>query len=118
MKEFNTNQWNRKEQFELFKIYDDPYFNLTTQLEVTNLYDFTKNNKLSFFLTTLFVALETANEFLEFRLRLFKNKVIEFDSVNIGSTVLNADNTFSFAYFERKNSVFEFDTSGKAILGL
>ncbi len=118
MKEFRTDKWNRKKQFELFKTYDDPYFNLTTQLDVTNLYDFMKKNKLSFFLTTLFVALETANEFLEFRLRFFKNKLVEFESINIGSAVLNADNTFSFAYFERKNSVFEFNTSGKAVLGL
>jgi chloramphenicol O-acetyltransferase type A len=118
MKEFDTSQWNRKKQFELFQTYDDPYFNLTTQLDVSNLYDFTKKNELSFFLTTLFVALETANEFLEFRLRFFKETVVEFNSVNIGSTVLNADNTFSFAYFERKKSVFEFDSSGKAVLGL
>jgi len=118
MTEFDINKWNRKEQFELFKSYDDPFFNLTTQLDVSHLYQFTKKNNVSFFLTTLYVALETANEFLEFRLRFFQNKVVELQSLNIGSTILNNDNTFSFAYFERKNSVFEFETLGKAILSL
>jgi chloramphenicol O-acetyltransferase type A len=115
MKEFDTNQWNRKDQFELFKLYDDPFFNLTSQLDVQHLYEFTKNHGLSFFLTSLHVALETANEFLEFRLRFYKDKVVEFQSINIGSTILNSDNTFSFAYFKRHKSVFEFDNLGKAI---
>lgn len=118
MKEFNTDIWNRKQQYELFKSYDDPFFNLTTQIDVTRLYHFTKKNNLSFFLSTLFIALETSNEFLEFRLRFFKNKVYEFKSIHIGSTILNADNTFSFAFFERKKSIFEFDTAGKEILDL
>lgn len=118
MKEFNTDIWNRKQQYELFKSYDDPFFNLTTQIDVTRLYHFTKKNNLSFFLSTLFIALETSNEFLEFRLRFFENKVYEFKSIHIGSTILNADNTFSFAFFERKKSIFEFDTAGKEILDL
>lgn len=118
MKEFDTQQWNRKDQFELFKLYDDPFFNLTSQLDVQHLYEFTKSHGLSFFLTSLHVALETANEFLEFRLRFYKDKVVEFQSINIGSTILNSDNTFSFAYFKRQKSVFEFDNLGKAILSL
>ncbi len=116
MKEFDINSWNRKSQFDFFKTYDDPYFNLTTELNVTNLYDQCKKKNLSFFLACLHFAVESANEILEFRLRIIDDKLFEFEHIDIGSTVLNKDNSFSFCYFEKKNNVFVFDLSGKDVL--
>ena len=115
-KEFDINKWNRKSQYDFFKTYDDPFFNLTTELDVSNLYDYCKNNQLSFFLACLYFAVESANEILEFRLRIVDDKLFEFEYIDIGSTVLNDDNSFSFCYFEKKNNLFEFDLSGKEIL--
>jgi len=115
-KEFNIDSWNRKDQYEFFKTYDDPYFNLTTQIEVTNLYNYCKKNDLSFFLACLHLTVESANEIMEFRLRIIDKKLVEFKSINIGSTVLNDDKTFSFCYFKREISIEEFDCSGKIVL--
>lgn len=116
MKKFNINSWNRKAQYEFFKNYDDPYFNLTANFDVTNLYNFCKENNISFFLACLFIAVETSNEILEFKLRIIDNQVFEFESINIGSTVLNKNNSFSFCYFERQESIFKFDKSGNEII--
>lgn len=115
-KEFNIDSWPRKDQYEFFKTYEDPFFNLTTQIEVTNLYNYCKKNDLSFFLACLHLAVESANEIVEFRLRIIDKKLFEFKSINIGSTVLNDDKTFSFCYFERKDSLGKFDEYGKMIL--
>lgn len=115
-KKFDIDSWNRKSQYEFFKTYDDPFFNLTTELNVTGLYDYCKKNDLSFFLACLHFAVESANEIPEFRLRIINNTLFEFEKIDIGSTVLNADNSFSFCYFERKNTVFDFDLNGKEIL--
>lgn len=116
MKEFDVKSWNRKTQYDFFKSYDDPFFNLTTQLDVTNLYNYCKKNDLSFFLVSLYIALESANEILEFRLRIINNKVFEFESIDIGSTVLNDDNSFSFCFFKREKSIYEFVKQGKKAL--
>ncbi len=116
MKKFDINSWNRETQYKFFKNYDDPYFNLTTNLDVTNLYNFCKKNSISFFLAGLYYALETANEILEFRLRIVDDQVFEFESIDIGSTVLSEDNSFSFCYFERKESISKFNSSGKEII--
>ena len=116
MKEFDIDAWNRKSQYEFFKTYDDPFFNLTTELDVSHLYDFCKKNNLSFFLACLHFAVESANEILEFRLRIIDNKLFEFEHIDIGSTVLNEDNSFSFCYFKKKENLFEFDLSGKEVL--
>ncbi len=115
-KEFDTSSWNRKSQYDFFKTYDDPYFNLTTELDVTNLYDQCKKKNLSFFLSCLHFAIASANEILEFRLRIIDDTLFEFDHIDIGSTVLNNDNSFSFCYFEKKDNIFEFDLSGKEVL--
>ena len=116
MKKFNIDSWNRKSQYDFFKTYDDPFFNLTTELNVTNLYDYCKKNHLSFFLACLHFAVESANEIQEFRLRIVDDTIFEFEHIDIGSTVLNEDNTFSFCYFKRKEDIFAFDINGKSIL--
>jgi len=116
MKEFDIANWNRKSQFEFFKSYEDPFFNVTANLEVTNLYNFCKKHNLSFSLACIFVALKNINEIDEFKLRIQNNKVYSFEKVDIGSTILNDDNTFSFCYYHYSPSIFEFDKAGKQVI--
>ncbi len=115
-KEIDIENWNRKTTYEFFKDYDDPFFNITANLDATALYDFCKQNDLSFSLANLFYSLQTANEIKEFRLRLLDDKVIEFDKIHATQTILNEDETFSFCYFEAHENIFEFIKSGKAAI--
>lgn len=114
MKFVDIENWNRKAAFELFKDYEEPFFNITANLDATNLYGFCKENNLSFALTNLFFSLQTANEIREFRLRFLNEKVVEFEKIEATQTILNEDETFSFCYFENKSDVFEFNEAGKA----
>ncbi len=61
MKVFDVENWNRKTQYEFFKTYEDPFFNITANLEVTNLYNYCKQHNLSFSLTCLYVAIKSIN---------------------------------------------------------
>ena len=96
----DINKWNRKETYELFKKYDNPFFNICTDVEITDSLIYSKENKLSFFLVSLFLSNQTANSIESFRYRIRKNKVLILDVIHPGSTILNNDETFSFAYFE------------------
>ena len=116
MKEIDIENWNRKPQYEFFKSYEDPFFQITANLNVTNLYTFCKKKDLSFSLACLFIAIKHINEMPAFKLRIKNGKVVEYDSVPIGSTVLNDDNTFSFCDFPYVTSIFEFDANGKDII--
>lgn len=116
MQEFDVENWNRKNQFNFFKEYEDPFFNLTANVDVTNLYQFCKKQKLSFSLACIYVAIKSINEILEFKLRFFNGKVVLFDEVNIGSTVLNGDNTFSFCDFSLKPSIEGFIIEGSKVI--
>ena len=105
--------WERKTTFEFFLDYEDPFFNIAANLDVTSLYRFCKENDLAFSLAALFLSLQAANEIREFRLRFVNDDVVEFDRVEATQTILNDDETFSFCYFELKDDIFAFDRAGR-----
>ena len=113
-KELDINSWPRKSTYEFFKGYEDPFFNFTANIDVTAVLDVCKQNGLAISLALLYHSLLTANQIREFRIRLVDDRLVEFDRVHATQTILNDDETFSFAYFEMKDDVFEFDASGKA----
>jgi len=116
MIEFDVENWPRKVQYEFFKEYEDPFFNITANIEVTNLYNYCKKHKLSFSLACIYVAINAINKIPEFKLRFKNDKVVSFDLVNIGSTVLNEDTTFSFCDFLYKPSIAEFVENGEKVI--
>ena len=99
--------------YEFFKDYEDPFFNFSANLDVSSLYRFCKQNGLSFSLTALYYSLVAANEIREFRIRLLDGRLVEFDHIHATQTILNDDETFSFAYFEMQADVFEFNRAGR-----
>lgn len=105
--------WERRSTFEFFKDFEDPYFNITANLNVARLYDMCKSNDLAFSLAFLFYSLETANEIREFRRRMIGESVVEFDRVEATQTILNEDKTFSFSYYRWKDNVVEFVSEGR-----
>lgn len=114
--ELDIDGWPRKSTYEFFRNFEDPFINITANVDVTSLYQFSKKNSLSFALTALFCSLRAANEIREFRIRSFEGRLVEFDTIHATQTILNSDETFSFSYFEMKDDVFEFDSFGKAAL--
>lgn len=112
-KEVDISAWERKATYEFFRDYEDPFFNITANLDVTGLVLFCKQNGLAFSLAALFLSLQTANEIREFRLRILGEKVVEFARVEATQTILNDDETFSFCYYPLQEDVFEFDRVGK-----
>ena len=112
-REINIDTWERKSTYEFFLNYEDPFFNIAANLDVTRLYRFCKDNGLAYSLAALFLCLRSANEVREFRLRIMDEKVVEFDRVEATQTILNDDETFSFCYFPMKDDIFEFDRSGR-----
>ncbi|MGD9562785.1 MAG: CatA-like O-acetyltransferase [Pyrinomonadaceae bacterium] len=114
--ELVVENWPRKAAYEFFRDYEDPFFNFTASVDITRLYSFAKKNGLSISLAMLYHIMAAANEIREFRIRLLDGKLVEFDEVHATQTILNDDETFSFAYFKMQPDVFQFDTNGKFAL--
>jgi chloramphenicol O-acetyltransferase type A len=114
--ELDLENWARKATYQFFKDYEDPFFNFSANVDVTRLYDFCKQNDLGYALSALYFSQLTVNKISEFKIRLVDGRLIEFERIDATQTILNDDETFSFAYFEMKDDVFEFVANGRDAL--
>lgn len=106
--------WNRKAAFNYFKNFEDPFFNMTANVDVTLLYKFCKLESVSFSLACVYYSQIALNNIREFRLRIQDDSVVEYDHVEATQTILNDDETFSFCYFERQPDLKSFNATGLA----
>jgi chloramphenicol O-acetyltransferase type A len=111
--EIDIKNWPRRATYEFFKDYEDPFFNFTANLDVSELYHFCKRNGLAYSLVALHTCQKAVNEIREFRIRLVEDKLVEFEKVDITQTILNDDETFSFSYYEMRDDIFEFERAAK-----
>jgi len=111
--EIDLKKWNRKSQFDFFKDYDIPFFNITANVDITNLHLFCKSRGVPFFLGSFFFSTKAINEIEEFRYRIKDDGVICYNKIDAGSTILHDDNTFSFCYFEYIDDLIRFCEEGK-----
>ncbi len=108
----NIDSWSRKEHYNFFKNYANPLYNICTDVEITNLLKYTKENKISFFLAGLFLSTKAINNINEFKYRILEDEVVEFNVVHPFSTVLNNDETFSFCPFDFFDDFKDFYNTG------
>ncbi len=107
--------WSRRKQFEFFKDYDNPYFNLCVNVDVTSLLALTRPAKdISFFIAYHFLSMKAANEVEPFRYRLRGDRVLVHDRIHAGTTLLLADETFTFVYFDFDEDFEVFHARAKA----
>jgi len=100
-KDLDINTWARRDLFEFFIGYDNPYFNICTRVDVSKLLAHLRSRPgTSVSLAYYYLALRIANETEPFRYRLRENRVIVFDVIHGGTTVMMPNESFSYAYFD------------------
>lgn len=92
--------WKRKQHFEHFRRFDDPYFGLTVNVDITNLYRISKENKESLFILYFYQILTAVHAIEEFRFRIEGDSVVCYDTIQASSTIGRADGTFAFCKFD------------------
>lgn len=108
--------WNRKNTFDYYKNFESPFFNITANVDVTAMQQFCKQEKHSFFLTSLYYSTKVCNEIENFRYRLQEEAVVVYEQIHFGSAILFEDHTFGFAYFEMQENFRDFLEQGTKIL--
>jgi chloramphenicol O-acetyltransferase type A len=105
--------WSRYKQYEFFRKYDNPFFNICSTIDVTTLLKQCNKKQESFSTAMLFASIDTANKIKEFKYRLKNNGVVEYKEIYAGSTILNDDDTFSFCYFDYYSKYSQFSKAAK-----
>ena len=113
----NIDNWPRREQYDYFKDYEQPYCNVCTEVDVSTLVDYCIEKKLSFTQTSIYVVLRAANLVSSFRYRFADDGVVIYDKVDGRLLLLHEDETLSFChlpydddfktYYERAMKVVE-----------
>ncbi|GAA4094937.1 chloramphenicol acetyltransferase [Mucilaginibacter panaciglaebae] len=90
--------WKRKDHFNLFSKFEEPFWGLVVSIDCTRGYKNAKDRNQSFFLYYLYRVLQATNEVENFRYRIIDGRVYLYDQNNVATTVNRPDDTFGFAY--------------------
>jgi chloramphenicol O-acetyltransferase type A len=106
--------WKRREHYEHFRTYRQPFFSICVEMDATQLW---RRSKAAggppFFLTSLFLMLRAADATEAFRLRLRKRGVWRHDRLAVGPTLLKPDHTFTFTRIESATTLKRFIAGGR-----
>lgn len=96
MQKIEIDNWNRKQIYEHFKTFADPYFSVLVPVEVTQTYTEAKAAELPFFAVFLHRCLAALNEVEAMRTREINGEVVIFDTIHASTTMMRVDNTIAF----------------------
>lgn len=103
--------WNRREHFQFFRMFDDPFFGITVNVDCTATYQQSKEEGVSFFLLSLHKVMNAVNATEPFRYRIEDDTVVCYDVIHVSSTVGRSDGTFGFSFFPYDPSLDTFVAS-------
>lgn len=96
----DTEHWKRKDLFTFFKSYDNPTWDLISDVNITAFYKAIKEMDAPFFLSFLYAASSVCNSIDELRCRIDEDgRVRQYHLVHPGSTVLYDNGTYGYGYF-------------------
>ena len=96
--ELDIASWNRKEHFEFFSSFEEPFFGVTVEMDCTQAYAKSKRDNISFFLYYLYLASKAVNSIEAFRYRIEGDRVYIYDKINASATISRVDNSFGFSH--------------------
>ena len=110
--------WARKEHFNFFRKFEEPFYGVCVNIDCTAAYKFAKEKGVSFFLYTLYKALAAAQVNEPFKLRIDGDEVFIYDQINAGSTIGRSNGTFGFGYIAYHPSFDEYITAANEEVAL
>ena len=114
MQYLDIDSWNRKEHYHLFKDFEDPFFGLVADVEISQTATYCKEKGYSLFLFYHYACSLAVNQIETFRYRIVEDKVAIYDTIHVGTTVMRPDHTFSFSFIPDTDTFEEFQWAGKA----
>ena len=105
--------WNRKEHFQYFNEFDEPFFGIVSEVDCSIAYERSKKENIPFFHNYLHKSLVAVNLIKEFRYRIEDEKVICFDKIHAAATLGRNDDTFAMSFITFYENLEEFSKAAK-----
>lgn len=101
--------WNRKEHFEFFCTFEEPFFGITTTIDCTIAYEKAKEMQISFFVYYLHKTIAAVNQIENFRYRIEGEDVFLYNEIDASATIMREDKTFGFSFMKFQKDIHEFN---------
>ena len=107
-RKIDVQSWARREHFEFFRTFEEPYHGVCVKVDCTAAYAAAKRLGCSFFLYYIYQSAAAAQTIENFRYVIVGEDVFLYDRVDAGSTIGRADGTFGFARMPYRDTFAEF----------
>ncbi|MFT7486269.1 MAG: chloramphenicol O-acetyltransferase type A [Candidatus Paceibacteria bacterium] len=112
----DLSEWPRRTQFEFFRGYELPFFNICAEVPVGQTLAWCREKDQSFALACWYLCQRAVNSIEPFRYRMRDDRVWVHDQVRVAMTALNSDETFRFCYLDHAHSFASFCEQATAVL--
>lgn len=103
--------WKRKETFEFFSSFDDPYMGIGIPVDITSIINYIEGKDISITEMLSYLVLKSINEVDDFKYCLENGEVYKYDKINLSFTVLNSEKMIQFT------NIIEYDKQIQNFLG-
>ena len=107
------NNWIRKEHYEWFKNFDEPFFGVVSEVDCSIAYANSKKNNIPFFHNYLHKSIKAANLLESFRLRVEEDQIVCYDSIHASATLNNAVGLFAISFINYDEDLIKFSKNVK-----
>ena len=104
----DIDNWKRKENYLFFRNFANPYYTVTSVVDVSKAYDTSKCLGIKFSQFLMYASLKAVNEIEFLRYRQIDGKVWLFDSIRLNTAVSLPDHSFISVIVPYKSSLKEF----------
>jgi len=109
----NLDTWPRKEHFEFFSSFQEPFFGIVVTIDCTKAYTAAKQQGIPFFLYYLHKTLTAVNSVEAFKYRIANGEVLIHDTIDASATLTRDNNTFGFSLIPYHENVATFVTNAQ-----
>lgn len=104
----DIDQWERKAHFNFYQTFQNPFYNLTADVDITHAVNYAKQKQLPVFLAYYHAAIQAINQIPALKVRMVDGELRKYNTIHIGSTFLNDDESFSFCAYEYDEDIESF----------
>lgn len=98
MKTIDLSTWKRKQHFEFFSQFEEPFYGVTIAVDVTIAMRNAKEKGISFFAYYLHKCVLASNQIENFKYRITpENQVVLYDHIGASATLMRSNETFAFS---------------------
>ncbi len=90
--------WHRSQAYQFFSSFEEPYFGVVADVDVTEAMEFTRKNRMSFFLYYLHCSIRAVNALQPFRLRIEQEEVRDYHIIHASATISRENGSYGFSF--------------------